>query len=200
MRVWIVTGGIGSGKTEVCRILHRLGYVCQYDSDSRVKALYDRYPVLVERIENRLGCRLRDEKGCFVPSLLAGRIFSDRAALEMVENLVFPVLMQDFSEFASGAEVVIFESATILQKRYFDAFGDDVIYVDAPQQVRLERACKRDALPEEKVLSRMENQRLTQDECERISFRIDSDCSLEELEQRVRAVVRQLEDKQLIDN
>ena len=62
MRVWIVTGGIGSGKTEVCRILHRLGYVCQYDSDSRVKALYDRYPVLVERIENRLGCRLRDEK------------------------------------------------------------------------------------------------------------------------------------------
>ena len=100
MRVWIVTGGIGSGKTEVCRILHRLGYVCQYDSDSRVKALYDRYPVLVERIENRLGCSLRDEKGCFVPSWLAGRIFSDRAALEMVESLVFPVLMQDFSEFA----------------------------------------------------------------------------------------------------
>ena len=41
---------------------------------------------------------------------------------------------------------------------------------------------------------------LTQEECARISFRIDSDCSLEELEQRVRFVVRQLEDKQLIDN
>ena len=68
------------------------------------------------------------------------------------------------------------------------------------QYAEFERACKRDDLPEEKVLSRMENQRLTQDECARISFRIDSDCSLEELEQRVRAVVRQLEDKQLIDN
>lgn len=42
--VIVVTGGIGSGKSEVCRILKNMGYVHQYNADFRAKALYEEHP------------------------------------------------------------------------------------------------------------------------------------------------------------
>lgn len=162
MKVLVVTGGIGSGKSEVCRILGNNGIQAQYNADSRVKELYSAVPGLLESIEDRLGCHLRDDAGHFVPKRLAERIFSDRNALEAVESLVFPALMDDFKSFAenTGEDIVVFESATILEKRQFDGFGDHVILVDAPLSVRLERACRRDGSDRETIKARMNNQKL----------------------------------------
>ena len=134
MIILVVTGGIGSGKSEVCRILANKGLTAQYNADSRVKELYTSVPGLLESIEQKLDCVLRDECGRFVPQSLAKRIFSDRQALEIVESLVFPALVEDFRGFAQGFGdgIVVFESATILEKPQFDGFGDKVILVDAP--------------------------------------------------------------------
>lgn len=161
MKVLVITGGIGSGKSEVCRILARNGLKAQYNADSKVKELYSSVPGLVDAIEERIGCSLRDEAGNFVPGLLAGRIFSDREALEAVESLVFPQLVADFRRFAerSGEPIVVFESATILEKPQFEGFGDKVILVDAPLQIRLERAAARDGAGTESVRARMANQK-----------------------------------------
>ena len=76
MKTLVITGGIGSGKSEVCRILERYGVVARYDADARVKALYSAHPTLLDDIEKALECRLRNDDGCFVPSLLSARIFS----------------------------------------------------------------------------------------------------------------------------
>lgn len=54
----LVTGGIGSGKSAVCRILSGLG-VPVYDSDSRTKALYDSNPEIVDALEAAFGVSLR---------------------------------------------------------------------------------------------------------------------------------------------
>lgn len=124
MKVIVVTGGIGSGKSEVCHILESRG-IPVYDCDSRAKALYGRYAHLRE--------------------MLVPGIFGNVEALTALENALFPLLMEDFREWASqtGAAVVAFESATVLQKRFFDGFGDIVVLVDAPEHLRLERAVKR---------------------------------------------------------
>lgn len=161
MEVLVVTGGIGSGKSQVCNILQEEYGIGIYKADDRVKALYYESPSLLENIENALGASFRDEDGLFAPSRLARRIFSDKAQLETVEELVFPALIEDFNTWAAGHDnetFVVFESATILEKEQFKGFGDKVILVDAPLQTRLERACARDGVSRETVLSRMDNQ------------------------------------------
>ena len=165
MTVIVVTGGIGSGKSEVCRILKELGFRAQYNADMRAKALYEEHPSLLVDIEKTLGCSLKDEDGHFVPAKLAARIFSEPESLEAVESHLFPVMMEDFASFAGscGEEFVVFESATVLEKPQFEGFGDKVILVDAPFETRLERACRRDGADRDKVLARMRNQKLMND-------------------------------------
>lgn len=199
MEVLAVTGGIGSGKSAVCRLLHDRWNFPVYEADSRVKSLYADHPSLLSDIEKTLRCSLRDENGNFVPALLAERIFDGSDALEKVEELVFPALKEDFRRFAgeSGGEIVVFESATILEKPQFDGFADKVIIVDAPFDIRLGRACRRDGAGQDAVLARMNRQKLMNDlsgRCDdpRVDAVVVNDGTEEELEQKVAAVIAAL--------
>ena len=193
MKLIVVTGGIGSGKSQVCDILEKKGNVARYDADTRVKALYVEFPELLSDIEKALGCCLRNEDGDFVPSGLAAKIFSDREALGIVENIVFPALIDDFDDFCARNKdcgYVVFESATILEKPQFDGFGDIVLLVDAPFEVRLERACLRDGKSRDEILERMRNQKLMNKLSDggsdpRIDVVIVNDGSFEELEDKI---------------
>lgn len=163
MEVLVITGGIGSGKTEVCRILQEIYGCGVYNADDRVKMLYDVHPTLLDDIEKLVEEPLRDDEGKFVPSRLSARIFKDRSLLRKVEALVFPALVEDFETWAqqySDARFVVFESATVLEKPEFRGFGDKVVLVDSLVETRLERACMRDSAPRESVYARMLNQRM----------------------------------------
>lgn len=193
MRTIVVTGGIGSGKSAVCRILRERYGLAVYEADAAVKRLYGSHPHLLDSIGEALGTDLRDGAGDFVPGLLAERIFSDREALDMVENLVFPALKEDFAAFAGLHRTdpyVVFESATVLEKRQFDGFGDVVVLVDAPFEVRLARAVSRDSASEESVRLRMSRQSLMNALSEgmtdpRIDYVIVNDGTLSHLEHQV---------------
>ena len=163
MEVLVVTGGIGSGKSEVCRILHDFYGCGVYNADERVKMLYDVHPTLLGDIEAMLGESMRDADGRFVPARLSARIFTDRSILKRVEALVFPALMDDFGRWAepySEDRFVVFESATVLEKPEFKGFGDKVILVDSLVETRLERACMRDGASRENIYARMLNQKM----------------------------------------
>lgn len=197
--VVVVTGGIGSGKSEVCRILKDMGFRAQYNADARAKALYEEHPSLLADMESSLGCSLKDEDGRFVPAKLAERIFADHKSLEAVEAHLFPVMMEDFASFAGscGEDVVVFESATVLEKPQFEGFGDKVILVDAPFETRLERACRRDGADRDRVLARMRNQKLMNDLSEgmqdpRVDLVIMNDGTFEELERRTKDGINSL--------
>lgn len=200
MKVLAVTGGIGSGKSEVCRILAENGLILQYNADSRAKALYLECPRLLDEIEKTLGCQFRDEDGTFVPSRLAAVIFSDGAALEKVEALLFPEMIRDFHRVMAEAaedQIVVFESATFLEKKQFDGFADIVLLVDAPFEMRLERACRRDGASREAIMARMKSQKLMNELSEghedpRISYKVLNDGTTQELEQKVLRVLTQI--------
>lgn len=163
MEILVVTGGIGSGKSEVCRILQDVYGCGVYSADDRVKMLYDIHPTLLTDIERLIGENLRDEEGRLVPAKLSARIFTDRNLLRSVEGLVFPALTDDFRAWARRYEddrFVVFESATILEKPELAGFGDKVIIVDSPFETRLERACMRNSSPRESVYARMMNQKM----------------------------------------
>ena len=153
----IVTGLIGSGKSAVCAQLRERG-IPVYDSDARTKGLYDRRPALVGRLEEALGLPLRGADGRLDRKALAARIFSDAAARETLEAIVYPEVLADFKRWKArqkGAPFVVLESAVILTKPVFDGLADAVVLVSAPEEVRLQRVMQRDALPAEAVRARM---------------------------------------------
>lgn len=163
MEVLVITGGIGSGKSEVCNILRDIYGCGTYNADERVKMLYDVHPSLLNDIETLVGESLRDSDGAFVPARLSTLIFSDRRLLKAVEDLVFPALMDDFEVWSrdyADDRFVVFESATILEKPQLKGFGDKVILVDSLVETRLERACMRDSASRESIYARMLNQKM----------------------------------------
>ena len=201
MRVLAVTGGIGSGKSEVCRILARHGLQMQYNADARAKALYTECPGLLDAMEDALGCVLRSEDGRFMSSALAAVIFTDKDAMEKVEALLYPEMIRDFHRMMAEAfedQIVVFESATFLEKKQFDGFADIVLLVDAPFDVRLERACARDAASRDAVLARMKCQTLMNALSEghrdpRIDYTVQNDGTRQELEENVLKVLKEIE-------
>jgi len=180
----IVTGLIGSGKSAVCALLRERG-IPVYDSDARTKELYERKPGLVECLEQALGLPLKGADGRLDRKALAGRIFSDTAARETLEAIVYPEVLADFKDWRDrqqGAPFVVLESAVILSKPVFDGVAQAVVLVTAREDVRLRRVMGRDALPEAAVRARMAAQEIPEG---KVSAFIANDGSPEELEKAV---------------
>lgn len=193
MGVIIISGGIGSGKSTVCEIFNAQYGWPVYEADNRVKELYLQHGSLLNDIEQALGQSFRDENGNFLPSALASRIFGDIKALETVESYVFPVLMEDFRSWRkinADNEYVILESATILEKPQLRGIGDCVVVVDAPIEVRVERAALRGQTTKEVIRQRIGCQPLMNsisegNAHEGIDFIIKNDSDLEQLAEEV---------------
>ena len=188
MKILVVTGGIGSGKSQVCRLLKERFRVPVYEADKRAKELYAEHPEILDTIESDLNAAVRNEEGEFVPKMLADIIFSDPSALLKVENILFPAMKRDFSEWAESKNVdlVAFESATILEKPQFSGFGDFVLLVDAPISLRLKRAAERDCAEIDRIKARMDAQKLMNRLSEggvdeRIDYVIKNDLTLADL-------------------
>ena len=96
-----VTGGIGSGKSTVCRLFAQKG-IAVYDSDAAAKRLMQQDDTLRMRLTERFGAdTFRD--GQLDRSRLAGVVFSDPQALADLNALVHPVVMADFDAWAARA-------------------------------------------------------------------------------------------------
>lgn len=171
MKTVVIAGGIGSGKSEVCRYLEGKG-VPVYYADLEVKRLYFQDKDLFPSIERALGQKLsyKDEKEKL--SALADIIFSSPSALETVESIVHPALLKDFIHwkekqkgeewkgYAGKEPFVVIESAIILEKPVFNSSYDAVVIVEAPENLRLSRTLLRDGGGEDKIRKIMSLQKI----------------------------------------
>ena len=160
MKTVLVTGGIGSGKSLVCRHLASRGFPV-YDSDSRAKCLYDEVPDLPARVDEALGGGVLDADGRIDRRALAAAVFSDPPALRKLEAIIHPEVLEDFLRWrdAQDAGAVFMESAIAATLPLFRGVFDAVVLVDAPEADRLRRACSRDGARPEDVLERIRAQR-----------------------------------------
>lgn len=174
----LITGGIGSGKSVVSGILRGRG-IPVYDTDSRTKALYE--GELGMRLEEALGKKLHDADRHFDRKALASLIFSDRQILERVEEIVHPAVLRDFEEWKEKQEctIVCMESAIALEKPLFNDSYDFVVIVNAPEDLRIRRACNRDGSDEISVRKRVKNQKV---DLQKANFIIENDGGLDKLE------------------
>lgn len=158
-----ITGGIGSGKSLVCRMLSVLGTPI-YDTDSRAKALYDADTELREAMIRLIGGRLyATSDGRLDRAYLGQCIFGNAELLRSVESLVHPAVHRDivcWQEVCrrSGYRWVVVESALFAQSAELRALVDKLCVVTAPEEVRLLRAMGRDGVTADAIRARMHHQ------------------------------------------
>ena len=146
-----VTGGIGSGKSTVCRLFAERG-IAVYDSDSQAKRLMEESDTLRAALVGAFGTECYAE-GRLNRRYLAGRVFGDAEALARLNALVHPAVREDFRMWAErqSGPYVILESA-ILFEAGFENEVDTTLAVLAPAEERVKRCMERDGASREEVL------------------------------------------------
>lgn len=149
-----ITGGIGSGKSTLCRLFQARG-VAVYDTDAAAKRLMVEQPVLREAIQAHFGAASYCG-GTLNRPYLAQRVFANPEQRALLNSLVHPTVIADFEQWAEeqAGEYVILESA-ILFEAGLDKHVDRTVAVLAPERLRIERTMQRDGASEEQVRSRM---------------------------------------------
>jgi dephospho-CoA kinase len=152
-----ITGGIGSGKTTVCRIFRVLG-VPVFVADLAAKDVMDNDDGIRNRVNTIAGKNLY-VTGSLDRKELAGLIFNSPEKLHSINELVHPAVLEKFKEWSDNSDepYVIMESAILFEAKA-DALVDRVLTLSAPVEERIARVMGRNDLSREQVLERISNQ------------------------------------------
>lgn len=140
-----VTGGIGSGKSLVCRIFQSLG-VPVYDADSRAKIVMTTDGILVEQIKKEFGTLSYDSVGNLNRRYLSQAVFGNVERLKTLNSLVHPRVALDYQAWLSvhtASTYVIREAALIYEANVSSTLGQTIV-VYAPEELRVRRVKARD--------------------------------------------------------
>ncbi|MFC6996694.1 dephospho-CoA kinase [Rufibacter roseus] len=140
-----ITGGIGSGKSIVCRCFQLLG-VPVYDSDSRAKWVMNHDPELRESLIQTFGPDTFDGNQHLNRAYLAQKVFHNAEELAKLNGLVHPQVRKDFYKWLerhTAAPYVLKEAALMFESNAYKQV-DYVLTVSAPIQLRLTRTLQRD--------------------------------------------------------
>lgn len=154
-----ITGGIGCGKSYVSDILRNDFGIPVYDCDKEAKRLTATSSSIRQQLIQLIGSNVFNGQE-LNKQVLADYLFEGPEHASQVNAIIHPAVQEDFKLWASRQQkpLVALESA-ILYESGFDGMVDKVIFVDAPEDVRLKRAMLRDSASEEQIRARMKMQR-----------------------------------------
>ena len=175
MKIVGITGGIGSGKSFVCRILEKMGYSVYY-SDDRAKFLMDSDPRIHKELNLMMGEKAYSEDG-LNRELVSNKLFNDPELRQKINKLIHPIVREDFDQWKRSFkdEKFIFNEAAILFETGAYLNYDAVILVHAPLELKLKRIKKRDGSSKEEVLKKMKSQWSDEQKMKLTPYRILND-------------------------
>jgi dephospho-CoA kinase len=142
-----LTGGLASGKSTVSDWLREAGFEV-VDADRLVAELHQPGGEGAASVRGLFGPGMLDERGGVDHARVAARVFSDPAARKALEAAVHPLVRKRFEEIAARAQGVVVLEATLLVEAGYSPLFDFIITVEAPCELRLERAVARGVDPE----------------------------------------------------
>ena len=160
----MITGGIGSGKSVVSRILRLNGYNV-YDCDSEAKRIMENDLAVIEALIEILG-----EEAYIIEkytsadkrlnkNFVASKIFSDSQLRDMVNAVVHKAVREDVTRFADRCNGVAFCETAIPSTSHMTEMCDSVWLVTAPEGERIERVKIRNGFSDAEIMQRIHSQR-----------------------------------------
>ncbi len=151
-----LTGGIGSGKSVVSRVLTTMGYAV-YDCDSRAKALMRDNADVRRELAQTFGIDILTAQGVN-NTALAERVFTHPEALNALNAIVHPAVTADLVNWCHHQSGTCFVETAILHESRLDTLVDEAWWVDAPVDTRVARVMRRNNMTRDLVLQRVNAQ------------------------------------------
>lgn len=156
-----ISGGIGSGKSVVARILRSVGYEV-YDCDSRARQLIDNSPEIKNEIVECIGRCCISENGCLDRKTVGEIVFKDPDKLAILNRITHAAVRKDIVRWQNQQPSQLkFVETAILYQSEIDRMVDAVIEVTAPVNVRIERIQERNRLTVDEIMNRINAQNFT---------------------------------------
>ncbi len=147
-----VTGGIGSGKSHICRLLAAHGLPVFY-CDDEAKRLIRQDAEIRRRLTALIGPEVYDKDGRLAKPVLAAWICGSKAQAAQVDAIVHPRVAEVFDQWVTAhtASAVVVMECALLYESGFDRLVDEVVAVSVPETLRLQRVIDRDGVTAEKA-------------------------------------------------
>jgi dephospho-CoA kinase len=183
-----LTGGIGSGKSEVSRLLARHGAVV-VDADLIAREVVEPGTPGLARLVAEFGAEVLRSDGTLDRPALGARVFADPAALARLNAIVHPLVGERTAELlrkarASGATVVVHDVPLLVENNLADSY-DAVVVVAARPQTQLDRLVRLRGLPEAEARQRLDAQAPLADKLAVATHVVQNDGALEDLAPQV---------------
>jgi dephospho-CoA kinase len=151
-----ITGGIGSGKSTVCKVFRVLG-VPVFQADTVARNLQNEDPLIQSGLTDIFGPGIYDSYGNLNRKKIAEIIFNDKLLLDKVNNLIHPAVHLEFEKWKKSKSTfpyVLYEAAILFETGSYRSF-DYVIMVMTEEKERIARVMERDSVSEEAIKQRM---------------------------------------------
>jgi dephospho-CoA kinase len=152
-----ITGGIGSGKSVISKLLMAMGYPV-YDSDAEAKKIMQTDLSVIKELQLEFG------ESTYINSQLnkqhiAREVFGNPERLRALNAIVHPAVKRHFQAWAKHqSSSVVFLETAILFESGFNSETHKVILVTAPLDIRIERVLRRDQCTPKQVMQRIAQQ------------------------------------------
>jgi dephospho-CoA kinase len=187
-----LTGGIGSGKSEVSRRLAALGAVV-LDADAAARAVVEPGTTGLKRIAETFGPDVLRPDGALNRARLAEIVFADDTARENLNAIVHPLVhermraAEQAAVQAGGPDTIVVHAIPLLAEGQRAADFDLVIVVDVPREVQIARLADR-GMPAEQARARIAAQATREQRLAVADIVIDNSGTLDDLDQRISEV------------
>ena len=171
-----ITGGIGSGKTTVCKVFEALGIPVYY-ADWHARQLMVNAPRLVAGVKELFGPDAYLEDGALNRPYIAEKVFNNDKKLQQLNHLVHRVVAEDADRWHSAQENVPYtlkEAALLFESGNYKQL-DKVITVFAPEDLRIQRVMDRDQVSSTEVRARMAKQMPEEEKLKRADYIVYND-------------------------
>lgn len=164
MYVVMITGGIGSGKSTLRRLLCEHGAV-SIDLDAIARTLMDNEPQMIAELVDEFGPQILNGDGTVDRSALAQAAFSSAAATRAMNAITFPYITREANEYIlnvhctprTNSKVLVVEVPLLTEVPQFAELASEVIAVEVPQLQRLARCVER-GMDTQDAINRMNRQ------------------------------------------
>ncbi len=150
----MVTGGLGSGKSTLCKFICEHGAMSM-NLDEIYRGLLESNENMIADLADRFGDDILDDSGMVIRSKLAEEAFSDERSTKDLNAITFPYIMAMTNDYlldvhcvpCSSSKVLVVEVPLLTEVPEFAQLADEVIAVNVPSDVRLQRAVARGMNP-----------------------------------------------------
>ena len=150
----MVTGGLGSGKSTLCKLICEHGAMSM-SLDEIYRGLLESNENMIADLADHFGDDILDDSGMVIRSKLAEEAFSDEQSTKDLNAITFPYIMAMTNDYlldvhcvpCSSSKVLVVEVPLLTEVPEFAQLADEIIAVNVPSDVRLQRAVARGMNP-----------------------------------------------------